>query len=311
MKAIVIDHESPAHFAFGELEEPRPAANEAVVGVAATSLNLGELRYAQSKDDGSATGWDLAGYVERAAEDGSGPPVGARVVGFVPAGAWAERVAVPTHALAELPDEVSFPCAAALPVAGLTALKVVDLASGLLGRRALVTGANGGVGMFACQIARLAGARVTAQIRRAQFEQMVAEVADDIAVGEDGSAAAPFGPYRLIAESVGGAVLTNAVNMLDHDGICVTYGGSASPETLVNVRHLMRPGRAVLYGFLLFNELSVEPAGEGLARLVSLVADGRLRTHITVEEPWERAPQVATDLWERRIAGKAVLHLRR
>lgn len=310
MKAIVIDHSAPAHFAFAERGEPDPAPDEAVVGVRAISLNLGELRYAQTKEAGSPTGWDLAGIVERPASDGSGPREGARVVGFLHSGAWAERAAVPTHALAELPDGVGFAEAATLPVAGLTALKVVDLARGLLARRALVTGASGGVGMFACQIARLAGAHVTALIRKPQYEEMVRKVADQVVVSEDGSAAAEFGPYRLIAESVGGAVLSNVISMLEHDGVCATYGGSADPEALINVRHLMLPGRAVLYGFLLFNELAVETAGEGLSRLVRLVADGRLRTFITVEESWERLPAVAVDLWERRIPGKAVLHVR-
>src|SRR5207247_11345890 len=86
----------------------------------------------------------------------SGPRVGARVVGLLPEGAWAERVAVPTHALAALPDKVTFAQAATLPVAGLTALYALAKRGPLLGRRVLVTGATGGGGYFADQLARLA-----------------------------------------------------------------------------------------------------------------------------------------------------------
>ena len=86
----------------------------------------------------------------------------------MPAGAWAELAAVGTDWLAELPDAVSFEQAAALPVAGMTALRALEVGGFVLGKRVLVTGASGGVGRFAIQLAKLAGAHVTAIARRTE-----------------------------------------------------------------------------------------------------------------------------------------------
>jgi len=173
-----------------------------------------------------------------------------------------------------------------------------------------VTGANGGVGLFACQLGKLMGAKVVGLIRREQYAEMVRSAgAEHVVVSEDSSAAREYGPYRLIAESIGGAVLTNAIKQLASDGICVSFGASAATEATLDVRTFYTTQRASLYGFILFHELGLEPAGVGLARLVQLVSEGKLKTFITVEDSWERIGQVALDLWERRIAGKAVLHI--
>src|SRR5690348_9654626 len=98
-RAVVVDPEAPGRLVIRSVPEPAPQRGEAVVRVRAVSLNRGEVRRAGMAAAGWRPGWDLAGIVERAAADGSGPPVGARVVGLVLEGAWAERVAVPTHAL--------------------------------------------------------------------------------------------------------------------------------------------------------------------------------------------------------------------
>ncbi len=122
IKAVVVDPDAPNRLALADVEEPSAAPSEALVRVAAVSLNRGEVRRAESSEPGFRPGWDLAGTVERAAADGSGPQEGSRVVGFLPSGAWTELVAVPTHSVAVLPEGVSLEEASTLPVAGLTAL---------------------------------------------------------------------------------------------------------------------------------------------------------------------------------------------
>ena len=310
MRAAVIDHEAPGHVALREVELPGPASSEALVEVAAVSLNLGEVRMAQSREPGGRIGWDLAGTVVRAAADGSGPTSGVRVVGFLPTGAWAEFAAVPTNAVAELPAALSFEQAATLPVAGLTALYVLEKGTGLLGQKVLVTGANGGVGLYVCQLAKLMGARVVAQIRREGYRELVQKNgADEVVITEDGGAACDHGPYRLIAESVGGKVLGNCLSLLAKDGICVSFGTSAGNEVTFDASKFYPIGRASLYGFILFNELGREPASVGLARLAELMAEGRIHASITVEESWSKIGEISRDFFERKIPGKAVLRI--
>ena len=126
-RAVVVDSQVPGRLAIRPMPVPSPLPSQALVRVKSISLNLGEVRRALTMAEaGWRPGWDLAGVVEQAAADHSGPPAGARVVGFVPAGAWAEAVAVPTNALAQLSDNVSFTQAATLPVAGLTALYALE-----------------------------------------------------------------------------------------------------------------------------------------------------------------------------------------
>src|SRR5437667_444348 len=235
------------------------------------------------------------------------PRAAARVVGMLGEGAWAERVAVPTHALAELPEKVTFSQAATFPVAGLTALYSLAKGGLLLDRRVLVTGATGGVGDFALQLARLAGAHVTATARRAdQVAALRALGAHDVTVGDE----IPASPkYDLILDSVGGRTLGTALSALARGGTCVNFGVSATSEVTFDVRNFFVAGRTTLYGFYLFTELSQEPAGIGLSRLANLVADGRLTPHISVERPWKEIAQVAQDLMARRYPGKAVLNL--
>lgn len=308
--AILVTPGAPGNLALGQAPTPVPLPSEALVQVSAISLNLGEVRRAQTEGAGLRTGWDLAGTVIAGAADGKGPQAGARVVGIVERGAWSAEVAVPSSQLAAIPDSVTFAQAATLPVAGLTALYALEMRGGVLERNVLVTGASGGVGHFACQLARHAGARVTGHIRRAQHTEFVRTAgAHAVVVGDDAKPAAPHGPYDLVIDGVGGAVLGQALGMLAKDGICVSYGVSAGSDVTFDARNFFRSGRPTLYGLYLFEEFFQRPAWNGLARLARMIAAGQLVPHIDHEADWKETGAVAQALLDRKISGKAVLHV--
>jgi NADPH2:quinone reductase len=309
VRAVLADPTLPGRLAIQEVEYPQAAPSEALVRVGAISLNRGEVRRALAAETSWRPGWDLAGVVEQAAADGSGPKQGARVVGLLPAGAWAEVVAVPTNSLAELPAAVSLTQAATLPVAGLTALYALEKGGSLLGRNVLVTGASGGVGHFAIQLAVYAGAQqVVGVVRQEQYVSFVREAgAHAVVVSDDGQAAGQYGPYDRIIDSVGGQVLGTILGMLAPDGICVNFGVSATSTVAFDLRSFFAIGGTSLHGFYLFHELQRQSAQSGLTRLGRLVEAQHLHPHIALEESWERISKIAHQLMERRFAGKAVL----
>lgn len=307
IRAVVVDPNAPAHLALGTVDASAPAPAEAVMRVHALSLNRGETRGAQNARPGSRPGWDIAGVVEQAAADGSGPKVGERVVGILRTGAWAELVAVPTTNLAVLPEGVSFQQASTLPVAGLTALYALDRGDGLLERNVLVTGASGGVGHLAVQMAADGGATVTGLVRQEKHVASVKQAgAHTVVADETGEAARGSGPFNLILESVGGQVLGSVMSMVAPSGHIVCYGVSGGGQATFDSATVLRT-RLTISGLAVFTEIARETASVGLGRLARMVAAGTLKPLIAIEAPWTEIGNVAQQLLDRAYPGKAVL----
>ena len=301
MRALVADSSAPARIALRDVPEPMPLPGEVLVAVRAFSLNRGELRMLGTASDGWRPGWDCAGVLQ--SDVAGGPRAGTRVVGIQQGGAWAQRLTVPQTWIAELPDSVSFADAAALPTAGLTALRTLRLGPAILGRRVLVTGASGGVGRFAVQLAHLGGANVTALVssgsaRAAGLRELGA---DDVVL----DVAQLRGRFDLILESVGGDTLGRLVTMLDPQGTLVMFGNSSNQGTTFNVRDIYLDASIRLQGFELF--FGGDPFGRDLADLVRLVAARKLDPQRVGDLPWDQMPAALERLRNRDIAGKICL----
>lgn len=158
---------------FSELPDPVPGEGEVVVAIDVRSINLIDIRVRKgmlgplvNKRFPKVPGADFAGTVVAVGVKVADLQVGARVFGAADpfrGGAFASRIAVPARQVAPLPDALAAEDAAALPIAGLAALQALrDLGRIRPGQQVLIHGATGPVGLFAVQLARLAGAQVTA-----------------------------------------------------------------------------------------------------------------------------------------------------
>jgi NADPH2:quinone reductase len=303
MQALIYDPAAPHRLRLGEAPDPVPTPSQALIKVAAISFNFGEIAY-RSPDGkpGHVSGWDAAGVVVQAAADGSGPAAGTHGVTVAWAGAWAPLLAAATADLAVVPDSVDLGAAGALPVAGVTALQAVRRLGPLNGRRVLITGASGGVGRYAVQLAALAGARVIASVGGPARAQGLRELgAAEIIIGPENLTGRVYG----VLDNVGGQQLAEAFYRLEDDGVAQAIGRAAREATVIDFEKAgSRSQRGRIENFNVST-----PFGDDLAHLTGLLATGDLDAQIGWRGPWDKALEAADALLARRVAGKAVLDL--
>lgn len=198
--------------------------------------------------------------------------------------------------------------AATLPTAAMTALRSLEIAGLLVSKRVLVTGANGGVGRFAIQLAVASGARVTALVRNAdrapeRLRRLGAAAVVERLDSEFDS------EFDVILDAVGGATFGLAIEHVAPRGVVVNIATPSHDDTVTfRGNRFDRAHGARIYTLNLFDELrSHASAASDLARLCRLMVDGRLDAQIEFEGPWRQAESAIEALLHRRIGGKAVL----
>ncbi|TMR40624.1 NADPH:quinone oxidoreductase family protein [Actinomadura geliboluensis] len=228
-------------------EVPAPAPGDHVlVDVHAAGVSFPELlmcsgQYQMRPDPPFVPGSEVAGTVV-SAPPGSGLGAGDRVAAFSVYGGWAERVAVPVHAVFALPPGLSFTAGAALPMNYLTGhFALVRRARLEKGETVLVHGAAGGVGTAAIQIARTYGARVIAVASSAAKRDLARQAGADHTVDVPGFAAAVRDLTRgtgadVIVDPVGGDRVTDSLRCLRPEErlLVVGFTGGEIPSVRLN-----------------------------------------------------------------------------
>ena len=298
------------------IADPVPRAHEALVRVAASSVNQGEVRAIHSQphwqltspgEEGWCPGWDFAGIIERPAEDGSGPAAGTRIVGWTRQGAWAEKVAAPADQMVTIPDELGFAEAATLPIAGLTAWHALRVGGLAKGKSVLVTGATGGVGRFAIQLASVAGAEATAVVTSASRAETLAPFGCHVAIGMP-----ERGSFDIILECIGGASLATAMQIVAAYGAIVSYGNASGESTTFEAGAAFRKPCLTLHSFALYDELARRTSNaEGLDTMAGMLATGLLKVDIVLTKELHEVADACDALMARKVDGKAVLRIGR
>jgi NADPH:quinone reductase-like Zn-dependent oxidoreductase len=301
MRAMVPDGHGSV--VMDDVPDATAGPGEVLVEVGAYSINRGETFLLGAPQPGWRPGKDVAGTVLRSPPGTAFAP-GDRVVAHPELSGWAERVAVPANRVASLPDSVSTTDAAALPLAGLTALRLLRVVGSLPGRTILLTGASGGVGHYFVELAAAGGAVVTAVCSTEDRGRRLLELGACRIVSDVSQAA---GPFDVVIETIGGDVFGRAWRQLDHRGLFVWMGQASRTPPTIDFFDWTGGSNATLRKFL-YSDHETDEAAD-LATLVRLVAHGRLHPEIGRTDDWSRTSEALDDLVNRRVRGNVVLEV--
>ncbi|GCD92751.1 NAD(P)-dependent alcohol dehydrogenase [Embleya hyalina] len=322
MQAIVQDrYGSPDVLRVEEVDTPTVGANRVLVRVRAASVNardwhimrgdpyLARLVFGPTRPRTRIRGTDFAGVVEA---------VGTNVRRFAPGdevfgeaeGTFAEYVAAPEDTVGPKPADLTFEQAAALPLAGYTALMGLrDLAGVRPGHRVLINGASGGVGTFAVQMAKAFGAEVTGVCSTRNVSLVESLGADHVVDYTRTDFAGTDVRYDVVFDLVGNRTLADCRRVLAPEGALVLSGGGTSEGgSLVGPMGLLLRGRlASRFGRGRVLVLTAKPTRENLNALAELAGSGRITASIERVYSFGEAPEAIRRLEVEHARAKVVI----
>jgi NADPH:quinone reductase-like Zn-dependent oxidoreductase len=305
MKAVRFhEYGDPAVLRYEDVQRPVAGAGQVLIRVAATSFNGvdGNIRGGLMQGPIPVTlphtpGIDVAGTVEALGEGVTGVEAGDRVIGFLPMladGAAAEYVVAPAEVLTAAPASVPLADAAALPIVGLTAWQALFEHGGLsAGQRVLINGAGGGVGGYAVQLAKNAGAYVIAIAGPRSSERVTKAGADEV-IDHNGAGAGEPVDVVLNLAPIDPARLAALLDLIRPGGVLVntTVWMPAPSDEQRGVRGI---------------DLFVRSDAEQLSRLVALVDSGALHVDIAQRVPLAELATVHTRAAAGTLSGKVII----
>ncbi len=275
-------------------------------GVNPIDLYMAEGRVAPDAKVPRTLGGEASGTV-----DGEPALVAGLGLGTTRDGVWAQAANVPSEAVVAVPDGVELQAAAAMGIAGLTALKCVrDV--GRVGKddRVLVLGASGGVGSMIVSLAEAAGAIVWGQTgSEAKAGRIAEHGASRVLVGSAVDLAEPLAEFEptVVFDPLGDGFVPVAIEALAPRGRLVSFGVSAGPEVTFNIQTLYRKMASILgYGGM---QLTPEERRPGLEAALEAVKTGELKVVIDEILPLEQVNEAFQRLVDRRVQGNLLLDL--
>ena len=310
MRAVTI---ADGELAVRDHDDPVPEHGEILVAVKAAGLNGADMlqrKGAYPAPPGSPQdipGLELAGEVVGLGPGAERFAEGDRVMAIVGGGGQAELAVLHERGAMPVPEGVDWPAAGGLAEVFVTAHDALFTQAALRpGERLLVHGAAGGVGTAAVQMARAAGASVTATVRNADLRGQVAELGAEVIEPEG---FADHGPFDVILELVGGPNLPDDVNALRTGGRIVVIGVGGGPKAELNLLALMGKRGRISASTLRARPLEEKAAAMRRveAELLPLFAAGVLHVPVAATYEIDRAEEAYDQFAGGGKFGKIVL----
>jgi NADPH:quinone reductase-like Zn-dependent oxidoreductase len=322
MRAAVRDRYGPPELVLrlDDTDPPVPRDDEVLLRMRASSLNRGD-RYALEgipmpfrfvlgllRPKSRGLGMDFAGEVLEVGSAVDDVSPGDEVFGQVDFGeTWAELACVPANLTAPMPRGMTFEQAAAIPVAGFTALQGLRDASQLAaGQSILLNGSTGAVGCFAVQIAKALGAEVTAVCSARNAELVRALGADEVIPYEERSFLDCERRFDVLFDIVGNHSAWACRKVLKESGTFTSVGGPEG-RWLGPTAHLVGARLAGAFMSQRVASFTGTPNKPDLLALTELIEAGELRAEVSATYPLEQIADALRFLKEGRPAGKVVI----